>query len=206
MHTGNARPTLDLVKLDASVPTPIGITSQDVIPLSRALCRVYFASIDNGDPLAAPAEMDVHTRRAFALLYRAGVLATSGISADGFAGVMLDTMPVLTGSAALPPGPGARWLDLAMLYRPAVPATVLAKKTTYHRLLAHLLRKDDAHTAPSAYASWLALARRQRRVRPIVMYHRSRAVYNLWPGGPEPLERAVLLVDGVVGQPAPGAP
>jgi len=206
MNIGNARTPLDLAKLDASVPHPIGITSEDVIPLGRALCRVYFGGIDNGDPLTGPVEMDIHTRRAFALLYRAGVLTTSGMSADGFAAVMLDTMPVLTGSAAPPPGPGARWLDLAMLYRPAVPTTVLAKATEYHRLLTHLLRRDDADTAPSAYAAWLALARRQRRVRPIVTYHRSRAVYHLWPGGPEPLERAVLLVGGVAGRPAPGAP
>jgi len=196
MHHGNAGLELDLVALDASVAKPIGITPLDVVPLCQAVNRVYHKILVNGDPLAAPAHLDIHTQRAYALLYRAGLLTPTGMSGAGFMAMALGTMPVLTESAAEPPGPGARWLDLALLHRRAVPATMLAKPDEYRRLLAHVLRQDDADAAPSAYAAWLALARRQRRLRPIVPYHRSRAVYHQWPGGPVPLEKAVLLVHG----------
>jgi hypothetical protein len=197
MQIGNGRPALTLVEIDASVSNPIGLVSPDVVPLSKALRRVFLKIMVSGDPLALPNSMDIHSRRALALLYRAGILTASGMTSDGFAALLLDTIPVLTESAAPSPGRGARWLDLALLYRPAVPVAAPTLKTEeYRRLLGWLLAKDAGETDPAMYAAWLAAARRHRQRSPIIPYNRSRAVYHLWPGGPAPLEMAVLVVDG----------
>lgn len=185
--------------ISAALPTPFGLVAQDVAHLTDAMRRAW-ARIRLADSPFPLIPKTIHDERAIAILYRLGLLSSSGLTDDGVVAFMMGGVPTLVQSPAASPGPGGYWMDAIIADRSALPLASLEPQR-YRLALADALQAWATGRASIHYPRrWWRAARRFIASGGVVPQPRAQTIQLLWPSCAMTLDRAVLVVGPPLGR------